>query len=387
MRNVGDEDKQYQEMAKLVNLPAESFEENLLKGLGIFRWFPEEGEACLREANQLCGFSPIARRLLEEAVCNLAANCPDRQAGLELTKNSIEVTGALSLLMRDDPQFLAISIQARLQHAHLLALDGDKDGSKEMIESVQSDVARLSEFPNHESAEWWPPFYALVRGDNKEAFRIVQDRADAGLKNSNYIIAYLGAICLEDDEFELDRGIDVMDQASEPNKSDLYGLQLCLELSKPDASERKQDVLRRLRSQWEAKRLEGSESSDFFLFIDWTVAKILQEEELAREIGEELYQSALARDLFEEELACAAFMSGRQQDERELLAQCHGFQLFTAYAHWVLGFDALAKGDRSGAEEHFAAIEETGDFQHGLYWWGRAFHVRVKDDNWLPWLL
>ena len=64
---VGDEDKQYQEMAKLVNLPAESFEENLLKGLGIFRWFPEEGEACLREANQLCGFSPIARRLLEDA--------------------------------------------------------------------------------------------------------------------------------------------------------------------------------------------------------------------------------------------------------------------------------------------------------------------------------
>ena len=49
--------------------------------------------------------------------------------------------------MRDDPQFLAISIQARLQHAHLLALDGDKEGSKKMIESVQSDVARLSEFP------------------------------------------------------------------------------------------------------------------------------------------------------------------------------------------------------------------------------------------------
>ena len=74
--------------------------------------------------------------------------------------------------------------------------------------------------------------------------------------------------------------------------------------------------------------------------------KILQEEELARDIGEELYQSALDRNLFEEEIACAAFMSGRQQDERELLAQCHGFQLFTAYAHWVLGFDALAKGDR-----------------------------------------
>jgi serine/threonine protein kinase len=383
---VGDEDKQYQEMAKLVKLPAHGFEENLLKGLGIYRWLPEEGEACLREANQLRGFSPIARRLLEDARCNLAANGPDRQAGRELTKNSIDVTGALSLLMRDDPQFLATFIHARLQHAHLLALDGDKEGSKKMTDAVQSDVARLSQFPQHESAEWWPPLNALVRGDHKEAFRILQARADAGLKNNNYIIAYLGAICLEDDEFDLDRGIEVMAQASEPNKHNLYGLQLCLELSKSDASERKQDVLRELRSQWEAKRIEGSASSDFFLFIDWTVAKILQEEELARDIGEELYQSALERSLFEEEIACAAFMSGRQSNSTELLNQCRGFGLFTAYAHWVIGFDSLATGDRQDAEQHFAAIVQTGDFQHGLYWWGKAFHTRVKDKAWLPWL-
>ncbi len=379
---IADEDKRFQQMALLKDLEPENFEEHLLKGIGLFRWLPSEGEECLRNAAKMRPLSPVVRLLLADARCSVAANLPDHQAAIALTENAIEMTDALVLLTDREPRFLATSIQARLQQAHLLALIGDHGRSRNLIESLGDDVRQLTESSGHESAMWWPPMVDLIRGEPKLAFRGFTERANAGLKNSDYIATYLAANCFEDEKFG--NGIQLLDQMTKPCKDNVDGLKLCLELAKPDAHHQRQDVLHRLQENFDAK--QSRQSSKFFLFIDWTVAKMLGEDVFAKEIGETLYASALRRNLFPEEIACADFMRGTQTDASELVQQCRNSQLFTAYAHWVIGFDRLARGQRQEAEMHFSKIAQTADFQHGLFWWGKAFHSRVKDKTWLPWL-
>ena len=61
-------------------------------------------------------------------------------------------------------------------------------------------------------------------------------------------------------------------------------------------------------------------------------------------------------------------------------------RFFTAYAHYVVAFDALSRGERHEAREHLYLATQTGDFQNGIFWWSKAFLSRIDDPNWLPWL-
>jgi tetratricopeptide (TPR) repeat protein len=62
-----------------------------------------------------------------------------------------------------------------------------------------------------------------------------------------------------------------------------------------------------------------------------------------------------------------------------LMAQCE--------AHFHIGLDLLAAGDRDGASDHFRKAVATRIFFFHDYQWARAFLTRLDDDrNWPPWI-
>lgn len=137
--------------------------------------------------------------------------------------------------------------------------------------------------------------------------------------------------------------------------------------------------------------LTGIEQAPEHDSVKWwpsMVSLMLRDRDKAHEIGQDLYDAAVSKELFPGEIACADFMRGQQTNPAVLLRLCRESQIFTAYAHWAIAFDMLSRGRRAEAEQHFAAIGQTGDFQHGVFWWGKAFHWRITDTTteWLPWL-
>ena len=55
-------------------------------------------------------------------------------------------------------------------------------------------------------------------------------------------------------------------------------------------------------------------------------------------------------------------------------------------AHYLIGLQRLSLGDRSGAVEHFAAVEEAG-FILSTPYWPHLLLKRLRDDPaWPPWI-
>jgi tetratricopeptide (TPR) repeat protein len=56
-------------------------------------------------------------------------------------------------------------------------------------------------------------------------------------------------------------------------------------------------------------------------------------------------------------------------------------------AHFLIGLDCLADGDRAAATEHFQRSVDTLGFEYFEYVWSRAFLTRLKQDpTWPPWI-
>ena len=56
-------------------------------------------------------------------------------------------------------------------------------------------------------------------------------------------------------------------------------------------------------------------------------------------------------------------------------------------AHFHIGLNRLAEGDRTGAREHFRETISKGAFNSFDFDWSRAFLARMeRDPNWPPWI-
>ena len=224
--------------------------------------------------------------------------------------------------------------------------------------------------------------HQMLRNEDEKVLEEFEQRRREGIHVEDYLAMFLPSVCFR--THQLDRGLRIFDTANKEMQEEAGSIRYFLELSRPEAFDHRDDLAVQFLADLQHRIAHSS--SKFYLLHDWAALKMLGEQGQAKRVAEILYDSSVDRNLWAEEVACTDFMRGHQTDPIALLEKCHDSQIFTAYAHFVIAFDSLSRGDRADAEHHFAAAGQTGDFQNSAFWWSRAFLSRVDDPAWLPWL-
>ena len=86
-------------------------------------------------------------------------------------------------------------------------------------------------------------------------------------------------------------------------------------------------------------------------------------------------------------MALADYMTGELSADALIAAAREGSRTRICEAHYVVGVDALATGDRETAAHHFRESLKTNAFVYWEYDWSHAFLGRLEEDpTWPPWI-
>ncbi len=86
-------------------------------------------------------------------------------------------------------------------------------------------------------------------------------------------------------------------------------------------------------------------------------------------------------------MAFADYMTGELSADALIAAAREGSRTRICEAHYVVGMDALANGDRETAAHHFRKSIETNHFVRWAYDWSHAFLERLEEDpTWPKWI-
>lgn len=318
--------------------------------------------------------SPLARMIRAQGRAWLAMDTgkpADAEAALE------DAMVAKSMLP-DNPLALGRRLRAQLIAAHLFGQTGDEARRRACVAEAARDAKSLTAFVGALGAHDARAEYFEDVGDEPAALRERRLACDCPEASSGdflwYAIGLYGVGASEEALTVLDRYHQRISDTS------LAMDQLLLLTGLPDGRERALAAYRVLPES----ALSGVQAIDAQLVLrllgrrDEAVAASRR----ARQQFTEAFSSQLAAwaQSYADYLCDVVSAS-------ELLAVSGESRAKQCEAHYVIGLDCLARGDRAGAADHFRRAVDTYALGHSAYPWSRAFLKRMEQDPaWPPWL-
>ncbi len=364
----GDEDTCRRRIATLRRRKAQDFEDFLFKGKALAFAYPDEALENLDAAYNLNPTSIVVRLLRSRARRIYAMNRGDEESAAGAREDAV----AAKIVLVDNPIAVSESIQATLVAANIAKEQGHfKDAEEFLAEAdIEGIDKRLLTHSEVRRAVW--QYWLCTEQDDKAAEEIL--RAPLGNKSQDAYLAMLGTIDLYRQERD-DDAIKVYKSAVGPVKDLSQFVAAFIQMD----TEGRESILATYKGDLENK------STNSYMIFDWGVLKLLLDDHAATMYGMRL------RDLMRDTPDAVghdhlyAFVGG-EIGPSELRSEIGRNRSFDCMAYFLLGIEALAAGGRAEARKSFEACVRTDYFNFYAYHLSRAFLVRLKDPQWLPWI-
>jgi serine/threonine protein kinase len=367
----GQNEKSEQILEEISRLTPTSAEDYLFKGyatetIETGRGLPDLNEG-LRQRD-----SPLGRAMRATARANRAIDTANLQDVEEALADANTARG----MAPDNPLVLSASVNARTTAAYLYQEAGLLEKRTAVVQEAARDVQALEPFLDFPRPAWDAYDFCRAIGASDKALAI----ARRSLERTGAPSAALNCLFVLYQQGKFQEALDCLNLRRE---SDLAGDTMRAFV----LAELPPDGPRQALQEYEqlARKYPGGHGQ----MMCARVLLFLGKKEQARQAlqGIRLVADHLSPDGRTFAEALLQFRCGRLPEER-LLAEASTSRFKRIQAHYTIGFDRLAEGDRAGAREHIQKAVGTHDFWEQIYFYSsQMFLNRLdKDPTWPPWI-
>jgi tetratricopeptide (TPR) repeat protein len=371
-RVVGAGDDCYATYNRLLDqvdrLPLRTPEDYLFKGLAECGPDPAHGLTTLDQAICLRD-SALGRLIRAEARTSKAADT----TALADVQLALEDALVARSLLPDNPVALGVYLQAQVTGAFALRKAGRHQEHDQALERAAEVLPALDRIPENVQVVWSRFFYHAMRGD-EGAILQVHRQASSWCQHPAFLKGY-AAILYQHGQSE--QALSVLERAG--TDDDYTILRACI-LAEREGPTR----ARQLHDELEGRQL-GPIGPLYFQ----TILRLLGDKPAAvhasRRIRERTPRVAWRNGWYNDLIDYNSGTGIRTAEQ--LLGRAGNSQYNLCEAHFFIGMNCLADGDRKGARDHFRASTATP-------YWGMSDHVfssvllarLEKDPAWPPWI-
>jgi hypothetical protein len=258
---------------------------------------------------------------------------------------------------------------------------GKIEKSEECLGEVRTVVDRLAHWPKSIDARWARAMYFLQTGQEDRVLADFQEHPKAGQPIRTFDSLLCAGIFYRRHQNE--QALDALDWADkERTRVGVASFaRAYIEMENVTSENDRSAMVKRYVEGLNARR---QSSAGVYLYFDWTVLRLLGEDELATEVATQYRDACRAGPIWEPWVAIAEFML-KERSQRDLLEANRDYRMVQAMSEFAVANDSIAGGDRDGAREHFQAVLKQGIFSSYMDMWSRLFLDRMQESpNWLP---
>ena len=181
---ANDEDQYFLRLPHLEELDAVEFYDYLLKAWAESWAMPRQAKANIEEARRLRPQSHVAMLIEAEVLREYSLDMLDARKALHHAQVAVERGKAVRQFLPGNALAVADNVMAQLVWSNIVRELEDDQHAADIIESLAVDVDRLADFPGNSDAELAAATYYLVTGQDDRAIRDFErakkDRTQSG---------------------------------------------------------------------------------------------------------------------------------------------------------------------------------------------------------------
>jgi serine/threonine protein kinase len=314
--------------------------------------------------------SPLGRALRTIARANRASDSGQQQDAEAALADANAARGMLP----DNPLALYASVYARVVAAGIYREGKLSQERALVLQEAARDVQALEPFLGLPNPTFVTVLYRVALGERSEALDVA--RREFERTNDPMGALYCAVNLYQRGSFA--EALKLLDQRRRPQRlGDMMRVFLLAEL--PDRPRPTLEEYQGFARTYSPEQLPTQSKGVVLLFLG-------RKEEARQEFCKIRPEFAFSQSWKEFYEAVHQFNCG-ELSEHLLLARAGASRLKQCRAHYEIGLYRLARGDRTGAGEHFRMAANTGTLWMYEWDWSQMFLSRLKKDpKWPPWI-